>query len=81
MTSDCLGWLSSLSDGPYHQVHGCLLHAATGQLVPEALRGHVRGIKNVDEEQLLTFNEVTVLTKPPSLAKRRGVADASSANR
>jgi hypothetical protein len=66
---------------PYHQVHGCLLHAATGQLVPEALRGHVRGIKNVDEEQLLTFNEVTVLTKPPSLAKRRGVADASSANR
>jgi len=69
------------SDDLSHQVHGCLLHAATGQLVPEALRGHVRGIKNVDEEQLLTFNEVTVLTKPPSLAKRRGVADASSANR
>ena len=67
--------------GSEYEVHGCLLHAATGQLVPEALRGHVRPIKAVDEEQRLAFTEVTVLTKPPSLAKRRGVGSVDGSNR
>lgn len=69
-----LGGVSSL--GAEFEVHGCLLHAATGQLVPEALRGHVRGIKPVNEEQRLTFSEITVMAKPPSLAKRRGAGGA-----
>ena len=37
----------------HKKIHGCLLHAATGQLVPEGLRGHVRAVKSVDEEQRL----------------------------
>ena len=53
-------------------MHGCLLHAATGQLVPEALRGHVRSAAVVGEELTLTFSEITIIAKPPSLAKRRG---------
>jgi uncharacterized surface protein with fasciclin (FAS1) repeats len=69
-----VGGVSSL--GVEFEIHGCLLHAATGQLVPEALRGHVRQIKPVNEEQRLTFAEITVMTKPPSLAKRRGAAGA-----
>ena len=69
-----LGGVSAL--GVEFEVHGCLLHAATGQLVPEALRGHVRNIKPINEEQRLTFGEITVMTKPPSLAKRRGAAGA-----
>lgn len=67
--------------GSEYEVHGCLLHAATGQLVPEALRGHVRPIKAVNEEQKLAFTEITVLTKPPSLAKRRGVGSVDGSNR
>ena len=74
--------LSPVGVGPAdedYEVHGCLLHAATGSLMPEALRGHVRGVRVADDEQRLTFSEMTVLTKPPSLAKRRGV-DAEVGN-
>ena len=69
-----LGGVSAL--GVEFEVHGCLLHAATGQLVPEALRGHVRPIRPINDEQRLTFAEITIMTKPPSLAKRRGAAGA-----
>ena len=71
-----LGGISTMEVGAEFEVHGCLLHAATGQLVPEALRGHVRPIKPVNEEQRLTFSELTVMTKPPSLAKRKGASGA-----
>ena len=54
------------------EVHGCLLHNATGQLVPEGLRGHIRRVGSLAEEQIQTFAELCVMTKPPSLAKRRG---------
>ena len=67
--------------GPEYEVHGCLLHAATGQLVPEALRGHVRAVRSASEEQRLAFSEITIMTKPPSLAKRRGVGTVEGANR
>jgi len=68
-----------LLTGNEYEVHGCLLHAATGSLIPDGLRGHVRSVKATDGEQRLAFTEVTVLTKPPSLAKRRGV-DAEIGN-
>ena len=55
--------------GSEYEVHGCLLHAATGQIVPEALRGHVRSIASVGDEQTVTFAEITVMAKPPSLAR------------
>jgi hypothetical protein len=55
------------------------LHAATGSLIPDGLRGHTRSIKPLEGEQRLAFTEITVLTKPPSLAKRRGV-DAEIGN-
>ncbi len=38
------------------EVHGCLLHAATGQLVPEGLRGHVKRVSKGLDEQRLTFS-------------------------
>ena len=69
-----IGGVSAL--GVEFEIHGCLLHAATGQLVPEALRGHVRQIKPVNDEQRLTFGDIVIMTKPPSLAKRRGAAGA-----
>ena len=65
--------------GNEYEVHGCLLHAATGSLIPDGLRGHARSIKPLEGEQRLAFTEITVLTKPPSLAKRRGV-DAEIGN-
>jgi len=65
--------------GNEYEVHGCLLHAATGSLIPDGLRGHTRSIKPLEGEQRLAFTEITVLTKPPSLAKRRGV-DAEIGN-
>jgi len=68
-----------LGAGSDYEVHGCLLHAATGSLIPDGLRGHVRGVKASAGEQRLAFTEITVLTKPPSLAKRRGV-DAEIGN-
>lgn len=55
------------------------MHAATGSLIPDGLRGHTRSIKPLEGEQRLAFTEITVLTKPPSLAKRRGV-DAEIGN-
>lgn len=57
-----LGGLSTL--GTEFEVHGCLLHAATGQLVPEGLRNHTRPVKPVNEEQELTFGDITVGARP-----------------
>eukprot|EP00966_Prymnesium_polylepis_P100411 2325850-Prymnesium_polylepis.1 len=65
--------MGGANSGAEYEVHGCLLHAATGQLVPEALRGHIRNVGVLGDEQKLTFSEITVMTKPPSLAKRRGM--------
>jgi len=68
-----LSLMGGANSGAEYEVHGCLLHAATGQLVPEALRGHIRNVAGLGDEQKLTFSEITVMTKPPSLAKRRGM--------
>jgi len=68
-----LSGVGGATAGTEFEVHGCLLHAATGQLVPEALRGHVRSIGPLGEEQNLNFSEITIMAKPPSLAKRRGM--------
>ena len=79
--SPVLSVVGGLGAPSEYEIHGCLLHAATGQLVPEALRGHVRTVNETTATEeassvphLLTFSEITVMTKPPSLAKRRGVA-------
>lgn len=73
--------LGGANSGADFEVHGCLLHAATGQLVPEALRGHVRSAAVVGEELTLTFSEITIIAKPPSLAKRRGGIQTDGTNR
>eukprot|EP00962_Isochrysis_galbana_P031661 scaffold10309_cov107-Isochrysis_galbana.AAC.1 len=42
-----------------YELHACLLHAATGQLLPDALRGHVRTLQpNIAEAQSITFSEI-----------------------
>ena len=65
------------------EVHACLLHVATGQLVPEALIGHLKPLEasSLGDEKQLAFNELTVITKPPSLSKRPGRAPPEGANR
>jgi len=65
------------------EVHACLLHVATGQLVPEALVGHLKPLEasSLGDEKQLAFNELTVITKPPSLSKRPGRAPPEGANR
>ena len=44
------------------EVHACLLHVATGQLVPEALIGHLKPLEasSLGDEKQLAFNELTV---------------------
>ena len=64
-----------------YEVHACLLHTATGQLVPESLRGHVRKIGAPGEAQLLTFSDIIVAAKPPSLTKRPGRGQPEGVNR
>ena len=54
--------------GPPHtarvelEVHACLLHVATGQLVPEALAGHLKPLEgsSLGNELTVRFNELTV---------------------
>ena len=54
------------------ELHGCLLHAATGQLVPDALRGHIRHIGSVLSSGLLiNFSDLSIIIKPPSIARKR----------
>jgi hypothetical protein len=49
------------------EVHACLLHVATGQLVPEALLGHLKPLEasSLGDEKQLAFNELTVRTPTP----------------
>ena len=55
------------------EVHGCLVHLQTGGIVPEAMRGHIRKVgPHAAQQVTLAFSEITVMAKPPSLAKRRG---------
>ena len=44
------------------EVHACLLHVATGQLVPEALAGHLKPLEasSLGNELTVRFNELTV---------------------
>jgi len=67
-----------------YELHGCLLHAATGQLLPDALRGHVRSLQprlHQSQVQQVTFSDLCVMTKPPSLQRRRGAGLDDGANR
>ena len=52
-----IGGVSTL--GAEFEIHGCLLHAATGQLVPEALRGHVRPLKRGTFREACSVEGVT----------------------
>ena len=47
------------------EVHACLLHVATGQLVPEALLGHLKPLEgsSLGDEKQLAFNELTVRSR------------------
>ena len=47
------------------EVHACLLHVATGQLVPEALVGHLKPLdaSSLGDEKQLAFNELTVRSR------------------
>lgn len=65
-----VGGPSATSD---FEVHACLVHLRTGDIVPEAMRGHIRKVgPHAAQQVTLEFSEITVMAKPPSLAKRRG---------
>ena len=55
--------------------------AASGQLVPESLRGHVRKLAAPGEAHVCCFSDIIVAAKPPSLSKRAARTQPEGANR
>jgi len=59
----CLTVVGAGTNASDYELHGCLLHAATGQLLPDALRGHVRQLQpNIEEAQAICPLQDIVIT-------------------